>query len=114
MATGCCSSSIGWLLKPLSTVASDWTEKRQVDVRLLVSGDVCVDACVCVCVTSVVFLVLPFRVSQKSNSFRQAEILQSFDQNLDRTSRQLDTRYRQTAAACHVIRGGGGVPLLTL
>lgn len=31
---------MGWLLKPLSTVASDWTEKRHVDV--------CVHDCVCV------------------------------------------------------------------
>lgn len=46
---------------------------------------------VCVCVTRVVFLLLSFCAPQKSNSFRQAEILQSFDQNLDRTSCQLDT-----------------------
>lgn len=43
------------------------------------------------CVTGVVFLLLSFCAPQKSNSFRQAEILQSLDQNLDRTSCQLDT-----------------------
>lgn len=52
----------------------------------------CRRLCVCVCVTSVVFLLLPFCVPQKSNSFREAEILQSLDQNLDRTSCQLDAQ----------------------